>query len=88
MILTYVINFLFSQELVLWEVDEDEVLNIIMDVRAHDAFQYVSSFDNNASLMKQQSFPLKTHYRDSEPTSLCSFSLMLSAKLRSNKYQF
>ena len=30
----------------------------------------------------------RTHYSDSEPTSLCSFSLMLRAQRRSNKYQF
>ena len=29
-----------------------------------------------------------THYSDSEPTSLCSFSLMLRSQRRSNKYQF
>ena len=30
----------------------------------------------------------RTHYSDSEPTSLCSFSLMLRSQRRSNKYQF
>ena len=30
----------------------------------------------------------RTHYSDSEPTSICSFSLMLRAQWRSNKYQF
>ena len=30
--------------------------------------------------------PTRTHYSDSEPTSLCSFSLMLRASWRSNKY--
>ena len=30
----------------------------------------------------------RTHYPDSEPTSLCSFSLMLRASRRSNKYEF
>ena len=30
----------------------------------------------------------RTHYSDSPPTSLCSFSLMLRAQRRSNKYQF
>ena len=29
-----------------------------------------------------------THYSDSEPTNLCSFSFMLCAQRRSNKYQF
>jgi len=29
----------------------------------------------------------RTHYPDSEPTSLCSFSLLLRAWWRSNKYQ-
>jgi len=38
----------------------------------------------SASSLKQQSMgrhvsPLKTHYSDSEPISLCSFFLMLSA---------
>ena len=32
--------------------------------------------------------PTRTRYPDSEPTSLCSFSLMLRAELKSNKYQF
>jgi hypothetical protein len=31
---------------------------------------------------------MSPHYPDSEPTSLCSFSLMLHAYRRSNKYQF
>ena len=30
----------------------------------------------------------RTHYPDSEPTSLCSFSIILRAWQRSNKYQF
>ena len=30
---------------------------------------------------------IRTHYSDSEPTSLCSFSLMLRYQRRSNKYQ-
>ena len=30
----------------------------------------------------------QTHYSDSESTGLCSFSLMLRAQRRSNKYQF
>ena len=30
----------------------------------------------------------RTHYPDSEPTSHCSFSLILRAQRRSNKYQF
>ena len=30
----------------------------------------------------------RTHYSDSETTSLCSFSLMLRSYRRSNKYQF
>ena len=30
----------------------------------------------------------QTHYSDSEPTSLCFFSLMLRSQPRSNKYQF
>ena len=29
----------------------------------------------------------RTHYSDSEPTSICSFSLMLRSYRRSNKYQ-
>ena len=45
-----------------------------------------------ASSMKQQSVQscctTLTYYPDSEPTSLCSFSLMLCAQWRSNKYQF
>ena len=48
-----------------------------------------------ASSLKQQSgdrrqtcYPTRTHYNDCEPTSLCSFSLMLCAQQRSNKYQF
>ena len=32
--------------------------------------------------------PTQTHYPDSEPNSLCSFSLMLHAQWRNNKYQF
>ena len=32
--------------------------------------------------------PTLTHYPDSKPTSLDSFSLMLNAYLRSSKYQF
>jgi hypothetical protein len=32
--------------------------------------------------------PIQTHYPDSEPTSLCSYSLMLLAQRRSSKYQF
>jgi hypothetical protein len=32
--------------------------------------------------------PTRTHYPDSEPTSLCSFFLMLYSLQRSNKYQF
>ena len=31
--------------------------------------------------------PTLTHYHDSEPTSLCSFSIILRAQRRSNKYQ-
>ena len=31
--------------------------------------------------------PLKTHYPDSEPTSLCSYSLKLHVYQRSRKYQ-
>ena len=30
----------------------------------------------------------RTHYSDSEPSSLCSFSLILRSQRRSNKYQF
>ena len=30
----------------------------------------------------------RTYYPDSEPTSLCSFFLMMRAQRRSNKYQF
>ena len=30
----------------------------------------------------------RTHYLDSKPTSLCSFSLMQNSQQRSNKYQF
>jgi len=30
----------------------------------------------------------RTHHSDSKPTSLCSYSLVLHALLRSNKYQF
>jgi hypothetical protein len=32
--------------------------------------------------------PTPTHYSDSEPTSLCSFSLMMCALWISHKYQF
>ena len=32
--------------------------------------------------------PTQTHYPDSEPTSLCTFFLMMRAQWRSNKYQF
>jgi hypothetical protein len=32
--------------------------------------------------------PTPTHYSDSEPTRLCSFSLMMCALWRSHKYQF
>jgi len=46
----------------------------------------------SASSLKQQSADRHVsslgHYLDSEPTSICSFSLMLRAKRRSNKYQF
>jgi hypothetical protein len=42
----------------------------------------------SASSLKQQCRSTRTHYPDSEPTSLCSFSLMLHAYQRSNKYQF
>ena len=43
--------------------------------------------------LKQQSkgrrvTKLGTHYPDSVPTSLCSYSFMLHAKRRSNKYKF
>ena len=37
---------------------------------------------------RQTCRPTGTHYPDSEPTSLCSFSLMLCAQQRNNKYQF
>ena len=48
---------------------------------------------NSANSLKQQSVrrnvaPLKTHYPDSDPNRLSSFSLMLHAKPRSNKFQF
>ena len=36
----------------------------------------------------QTTFATQTHYPDSEPTSLCSFRLMLCAQRRSNNYQF
>ena len=48
----------------------------------------------SASSLKQQSVGryicrfTRTHYSDSDPTSLCSFSFMLRAMRRSNKYQF
>jgi hypothetical protein len=46
---------------------------------------------NRASSLKQQSadrhFVSIWHYLDSEPTSLCSFSLMRCANWRSNNYQ-
>jgi hypothetical protein len=38
----------------------------------------------SSSSLKQQS----AHYPDPEPTSLCSFSLMMRSYRRSNKYQF
>ena len=43
-----------------------------------------------ASSPKQQSAcrTTRTHYSDSEPTSLCNLSLMFLAYRRSNKYQF
>ena len=48
---------------------------------------------HSAHSLKQQFLgkhvtPLKTHYTDSEPTSLCSYSYMLHAKHRTNKYQY
>ena len=48
---------------------------------------------HSASSLKQQSTathvtPLGTHYSNSEPTSLCSYSLVLRAQWRSNTYQF
>ena len=39
-------------------------------------------------IRRQTCLLTRTHYPDSEPTSLCSFSLMLRAQRRSNKYQF
>jgi hypothetical protein len=47
-------------------------------------YQHAQSDFDSASLLKQQSTgrhiaPLHKHYPDSEPTSLCSFSLVLSA---------
>ena len=36
----------------------------------------------------QTCWPIWTHYPDSELTSLCSFSLMLRAQRRGNKYKF
>jgi hypothetical protein len=47
----------------------------------------------SASSLKQQSAgrhvtPLLTHYSDSEPTSLCSYSLLLCAYQKNSKYQF
>ena len=44
----------------------------------------------NVNSLKQQPVcrPIQTHYLNSEQTSLCSFSLMLHAWWRSNKYQF
>ena len=37
---------------------------------------------------RQTCHSTRTYYPDSEPTSLCSFFLMLHAQRRSNKYQF
>jgi len=51
--------------------DENEV-GFVLD--QHTLLDFFS-----ASLLIQQSAPLKTHYHDNEPTSLCSFSLMLHA---------
>jgi hypothetical protein len=46
-------------------------------------FKVLSHWNNSPSCP-----PTRTHYSNSEPTSLCSFSLMLGAQRRSNTYQF
>jgi len=42
---------------------------------------------NNSQSADRNVAPNQTHYPDSEPTILCSFSLMLCAKRRSRNYQ-
>ena len=69
------------REQVNFQWDDDEV-RFVLDKHAELDFY-------SASLLKQQSagrhVAPRRHYPDSEPTSLCSFSLMLRI---SNKYQF
>jgi hypothetical protein len=65
--------------------DDDKVC-FVLDQHAELDF-------HSASSLKQQSAgrhdaPLWTHYSDSEPTSLCSFFLMLHTKQKGNKYQY
>ena len=44
--------------------------------------------DNSDILRLYNIYHIPTHYPDSEPTNVCSFSLMLHASRRSNKYWF
>ena len=65
----------------IWWNDND--VHFVLDQHAQLDFYTASS-------LKQKSAGrhVAPHYSDSEPANLCSFSLMLHSKWRSNKYQF
>ena len=48
----------------------------------------IQGYLTETTFCRQTCRPIRTYYPDSEPTGLCSFSLMLRAQRRSNKYQF
>ena len=56
--------------------------------RDHDEVRFVLDQHAQLDLLVQTCHSTRTHYPDSEPTNLCSFSLMLRAQWRNNKFQF
>ena len=67
--------------------DDDEVY-FVLDQHNMLSWIFFIMLDHWLNSLHIDMSPTRTHYPDSEPTCLCSFSLMLHVKWRSNKYQF